>query len=59
MSEEKAKATPEQQHEVVSGEVRTVVEHLKANRTTATEALELEKAAHRSVADHAASRAFR
>jgi hypothetical protein len=51
-------SSAESQHEQTSSDVRKVVEHLNNNRTTETEARNLQEAARRSLSDHAASKAF-
>jgi len=56
MSEDKSEA--EKQGEKVSGDVKTVIEHLKGNKTTRTEAVDIKKAAERSITEHDAVRGF-
>jgi hypothetical protein len=59
MSDDKPKATPEQAHEVVSGQVNTVLDHLRHNRTTEREASDLHEAARLSLVDHAVAKGTR
>lgn len=53
-----AKLPSEAEHEKVSTEVRTVVEHLRNNRTTETEARTLRDAADKSIRDHGTAKSI-
>lgn len=48
----------EQKHEQTSKDVATVVDHLRANRTTESEARNLRDAATKSLVDHATAKSI-
>lgn len=49
----------EQAQAIVSGQVDTVLDHLRHNRTTEIEVRELQEASRRSLTDHATAKALR